>query len=396
MRKLEEYLNSKHDVKKQPKENYRITIKSFEDCLHTIEPQQEFEDVYLDSIKVNTALNLLSEQIEDSSWNLRLSLMKCYVRWLYGNEEDELPKVWRSIKPKKIDWEEKLKDKWLTEQEFLDLLNATELMCFRAAWATGQSGALRRGELASLKVGNAEVLGDEIKVTVSGKTGTRSFVMNQFAPILRHWLNFHPFKDDPNAPLWIKRRNSHGGLYKGIGARSLDKIFKKYTERAGIARWKTKIDQKTGEEKKVNVVSLHWLRHTKVTWTARNRKIRVNDKQANAMFGWSPDSEMYKRYTHLAGTDTDDAFRLLEGVEAKHDDAVQKNVLARVACFNCNEQNSAGSLYCVSCGFPLNADAAQRLLDRKMMEEDLRKMQAELNKLMQEYIAKKAERKDSL
>jgi hypothetical protein len=31
-----------------------------------------------------------------------------------------------------------------------------------------------------------------------------------------------------------------------------------------------------------------------------------------------------------------------------------------------------------------------------MMEEDLRKMQAELNKLMQEYIVKKAERKDSL
>jgi integrase len=353
MRRLEEYLATKHDIEPKAKDNYRIALRSLEPFL----APEEIEDVYLDPKKVNMALNKLSQQIEDSSWNLRLSLFKCYVRWLHDSDDEELPRVWRKIKPKKIDWEEKLKDKWLNEQEFLNLLNATDNLCFRAAWATAQSGALRRGELSGLKVGNAEVQGNEVKVTVTGKTGTRCFVMNQLAPVLKLWLNFHPYKNDPNAPLWIKRRNSHGGLYKGIGARSLDKLFKMYAARAGIKK----------------PVSLHWLRHTKVTWTARNRKIRVNDKQANAMFGWSSNSEMYKRYTHLHGTDTDDAFRLLDGVEVTEVRPDAGKILQRRACFNCNELNDAMALYCVKCGWALNeAVAEKQRLMREMQEEALK------------------------
>jgi ribosomal protein L40E len=195
--------------------------------------------------------------------------------------------------------------------------------------------------------------------------------MNQFAPVVKHWLNFHPYKHDKEAPLWVRRKdNPHVSMYDGLRPRMADRLLKAYAKRAGITKH----------------VSLHWLKHTKITWTARNRKVRVSDKQANALFGWSINSTMYRRYTHLHGTDTDDTFRALEGVETVEDKAAVSKVLERRRCLNCNEWNGADALYCLKCGSPLDEEAAQALLDKKRMEEDLMKIYSELMKLQREKL----------
>ena len=106
------------------------------------------------------------------------------------------------------------------------------------------------------------------------------------------------------------------------------------------------------------------------------------------MFGWSPNSTMYRRYTHLHGTDTDDTFRALEGVEMVEDKAAASKVLERRRCLNCNEWNGADALYCLKCGSPLDEAAAQALLDKRRMEEDLMKMYNELMKLQREKAKK--------
>ncbi len=357
MRRLPEFLNMQHHIEPAVKYNYAVSIRSFERFA-----KAEFEDAYLDVKTVHSALNLLSGAVEDSSWNYRLTHFKRYARWLFDPEDEECPKLWRKIEPKKIDWEEKLKSKWLSEQEFYDLLEATGNFCFRACWAVAVSGALRSCELLGLRVGDVEVLGDgEVKVTVSGKTGTRSFPMNQFAPLLRHWLNFHPLKHDPSAPLWVREKMSYGGLHTGLRYARVNRLLQSYCRLAGIRKG----------------VTLHWLKHTKITWTARNRRVRVSDKQANLMFGWSANSDMYKRYTHLHGTDTDDAFRALEGVESAVPTVNQHGLLERKKCFNCNELNAAGSMYCFKCGFPLNEKSA-------LQQAEVRRLQAFWYKMAKE------------
>jgi integrase/ribosomal protein L40E len=366
MRRVEEFLNTQHHLSEGRKQGYREAIQGFDRRANT-----EFEDIYLNKTKVHATLSALStpetnsafEGLEDSTWNQWLICMKRYARWLKDPEDEETPKLWRKIEPKKIDWEEKLKGKWLSEQEFLDLLNVTFNPCHKAMWATGQSGALRACEILGLKVGDAEVQGNEIRVTVSGKTGTRSFVMNQFAPILKHWLNFHPLKHDRNAPLWVRKNlGTKYSLYEPLKYNCINVLFKKYCGLAGIQK----------------PVSLHWLKHTKITWTARNQKIRINDKQANAAFGWSPNSDMFKRYTHLHGTDTDDTFRALEGVETLKEKASSNvNILQSKKCFNCNEQNDASALYCVKCGSPLNEKAALEQSEMKRLNERLLKLMRE-------------------
>ncbi|MCL2358649.1 MAG: site-specific integrase [Candidatus Bathyarchaeota archaeon] len=356
MRRLEEFLDEQHSMSESRKVNYRNAITLFEKIA-----EAEFEDIYLDRKKVNTTLSAISKvpknpkDIEytlnkpharaDSTWNTFLGAYKRYAKWLSDPDDMDCPKIWRKIKVKKIDWEEKLKDKWLTEQEFYQFLDVIDNLCLKALFCTTVAGALRRGEVLNLKVGDVEISGSECLVTVSGKTGTRTFVMNQFAPILIQWLNFHPLKHDKTAALWTRNKTTTNNTIDiGLKKTRVTQFLKSYCQRAKIKK----------------PVSMHWLRHTKVTWTARNQKLRVNDKQANSMFGWSASSGMYNRYTHLAATDTADTFRLLDGVEPSEKVENRGKILQRLQCFGCNELNLAGSLYCFKCGLPLTEEEAMR------------------------------------
>ena len=330
----------------------------------------EFEDIYLDRKKVNDALASLtkipknpntvkhslggSHTRADSSWNSYLGVYKRYAKWLSDPDDMDCPKVWRKIKAKPIDWEEKLKDKWLTEEEFFKLLEAVDTLCIKALFCTTVAGALRVGEVLNCKVGDVSVSGSECKVTVSGKTGTRTFIMNQFAPVLIQWLNFHPLKHDETAPLWTRNViKKNLPLCRGLEEQHVNNLLRKYCSVAGIKK----------------PVSMHWLRHTKVTWTAMNRKIAVTDKEANVMFGWSGRSDMYKKYTHLNATHVADTFRLLDGVELSDKEEVKSKILQRLRCFGCNELNLAGSLYCFKCGLPLTEEEAQKQTMLKEMNE---------------------------
>jgi integrase len=372
--RLQEFLDSQHHIKDFRKKGYRKAVKAFErNC-----EGKPFDSVYLDSAVVHKVLSALENQVEDSTWNEMLCSYKRLSKWLSDPDDEEYPKLWRKIERKHIDWEEKLKNKWLSEEEFLRIIDFIDSPRDRAMFCVAVSGALRACELMGLKIGNVEVQGFEVRVTVSGKTGTRSFVMNQFAPVVKHWLNFHPYKHDKDAPLWVRRKeNPHVSMQDGLRPRMADRLLKAYAKRAGITK----------------PVSLHWLKHTKITWTARNRKVRISDKQANALFGWSPNSTMYRRYAHLHGTDTDDTFRALEGVETVEDKAAVSKVLERRRCLNCNEWNGADALYCLKCGNPLDEEAAQRLIDLQRMQNELLRFQPELLRLLREKAEKEAQEK---
>lgn len=339
---------------------------------------------------VHKVLAVLDEQLEDSTWNLWLQRYQRLAKWLSDPDDDECPKLWRKIEFKKIDWNKKLKDKWLTEEEFYRLLEWVDNLRDKAFFCVGVEGGLRPGELLGICIKDCKHESYGFKVTVSGKTGTRTVPIVLFASILRNWLNHHPLKHDKDAPLWIQR-SSYG--FERISYSAMNKYhLKRYCALAGVYRWKTVVDKKTGQPKQINVISLHYLRHTKVTWTAKNRKVHIGIKQANEMFGWTQNSSMFLRYSHLAGQDSEDAFLALAGLKKDAED--KPSVLAQTKCLNCGELNSVGSMFCASCGYPLNVEAAEELLTRRRMEEDFRKMQPELNKLVQELLAKKASERD--
>jgi integrase len=345
--KFEEFLNSQHSLKPKSIKLYRLAIQKFNRIA-----KEPFEKTYLDRKKVHKVLNSFSKEMSDSTWNTYLVLCKRYARWLSDPEDEITPKLWRKIKSKKIDWGKKLKNKYLTKKEFYQFLDVIDYPRDKALFGVAIEGALRSGELLDLKIRDVQKTNYGYDVTVSGKTGSSTFPVVLFAPLLTHWLNFHPFKHDPKATLWPVQK---GGKKIGLQENGYAHLIRKYAKKSGLNKR----------------ISSHWLRHSKITWTAKNNKVRVSDEMAKKMFRWSKNSTMFSRYTHLHGTDSKETMLALAGIKTKEEEE-KPSVLAPKKCLNCNEVNSASMLYCGKCGFILDEEEAkkqvakQKLIDQMM------------------------------
>ena len=140
-------------------------------------------------------------------------------------------------------------------------------------------------------------------------------------------------------------------------------------------------------------ISLHWLRHTKITWTAKDKKVRISDEMAKKMFRWNKNSRMFERYTHLFGVDSKNAYLALAGIKEFEEEETD-NVLDPKKCLNCSEVNSATMVFCGKCGTTLDEDEAKRQISKqRLMDEMLKDFKERM--LHQENLRKlKEESKD--
>jgi len=352
MSKLQVFLDSQHSLSNATRHIYRCAIKKFEQI-----SEKPFEQVYQDKEIIHNVLKQISKTVSPSSWNLYLTKYKRYAKFLFDPEDEVCPHLWIKIKIKKIDWEKKLKHKYLTKKQFYKLLDVIDYPRDKAMYGVCVEGALRAGELLDLKIRDVHKTSYGYDVTVSGKTGSSSFPVVLFAPLLTHWLNFHPFKNDPDSPLWLRRKTrAKQESNEAILIGGCFVALKKYCKRAGLPK-----------------ISLHWLRHTKITWTAKNKKVRISDEMAKKMFRWSKNSTMYSHYTHLHGTDSKDSFLALAGVKTETEENEDSEVLQPKKCFNCNELNSVTSIHCMKCGFVLDEEEAKRLVAKNRLLEEMMK-----------------------
>ncbi len=343
MGRLDDFLASQFDICPQRKVVYAMAVGLFNrlgGC--------GFEDVFLDRVVVLRVLGEMERAVAASTWNTYLGCLKRFARWLQDPEGDELPKLWKKVKEKKIDWDSKIKNKWLGEAEFWSLLNVVDNIRDKAMMCVCVAGALRIDELLQLRVGDVKASSAGFLVTVSGKTGTRTFAMSLFAPALSLWLQHHPKRDDLTAFLWVRKKPGLRGLLEPIGYVASSKMLKKYVARANLGKR----------------VTWHWLRHTKITWTYRRKDIRVNDEQARRMFGWRDGSVMPSRYAHITGVDTVDTFLALDGVKEVTRKIEEPSCLTPKKCLGCGEVNLFDALFCKRCGLPLSQEEAERILEK--------------------------------
>ena len=346
---LDGFLASQHSMKAGRRKDYGFAVRAFEKAAG-----QPFDTAYKDKVVVHRALSVLGGRLSDCGCNNYLACYKRLAKWLSDPDDVECPKLWRMIQRKKIDWNRKLKDKWLSEEEFWRILNVTDHPRDKAMWCVAVAGGLRPGELLGLKIGDCKPTTSGFKITVSGKTGTRPFDTHRFAPALVAWLSCHPDKNNKDSPLWVRRRaGRYGSIYHPIGFGIANRTFKVIARRAGIRR----------------EVSLGILRHTKITWTYRQGKVRVSDEMARKMFGWSKNSSMPSRYAHLFGVDTENVFLALDGVEKPDSKPVKPSVLTPKKCLRCGESNSFDALYCRKCATVLDPREAAKIVERQKKQE---------------------------
>lgn len=198
-------------------------------------------------------------------------------------------------------------------------------------WETG----CRVAEIGNLQLKHLTKSDHGYTLDVNGKTGERSPMIISSAPYLTVWVNNHPFKNDPEAPVWVYYHFET--TPKALRYDTIRYLLARYFQRAGITK----------------PFNPHAFRHSRATYVLANGI--MNEQQAKAYFGWTPDSDMLATYSHLIDQDANNAIlkeNNLANVKKKAND------LTPITCPICQELNPPNSEYCTKCGAVLNLKKA--------------------------------------
>ena len=279
--------------------------------------------------------------------NLYKIVIKKFFQWLSDMEDKEYPETVKWIKIKNGKSNHLLPEDLLTPKEIKMLVNAADNFRDKALIMVLQESAARVGELVNIKVGR-DILFDEYgaRVRLTGKTGTRQVRLVDSVPSLRTWIECHPAKDDPEAPLFISvsKQNRGEGLSE-VGVRS---ILKSLVKRANIKKH----------------VYCHLFRHTRLTELSRGGLSGMGLKQ---FAGWSDRSTQESTYIHLSSGDVDKKILEMHGIVDRKDKD-EEDVLKSKVCPFCQTKCPAMNRFCMNCG--------REIVDMKQAEEKIAKRNA--------------------
>ncbi len=256
--------------------------------------------------------------------------------WIWLGMEEAVKDI-KNPMPKKS-----LPEEVLSEDEVKRMIDAAENLRDKAMIAVLYESGARRGEFMNLRI--RDVVSDDYGavIKVKGKTGERRIRLVSSVPYLLRYIDVHPYKDDLNAPLWVKI--GHPGKGEPITYNTFSAQLKKIAKKAGIKKR----------------VHMHLFRHSRATILANY----LTEAQMCEFFGWVQGSDMPRIYIHLSGRDVDEAILRVYGLVK---DEERRPKLTPVKCPRCNMLNDGDSRYCSRCGLPLAKDAQVDVIAEEML-----------------------------
>jgi len=175
-------------------------------------------------------------------------VLKRFYTWLNGGEELETVK-WFKTSIKLSD--AMLPEQLITEDEVKKMIKAAKNPRDKALIATLYESGARISELASMSIKDVSFEENYATIMVKGKTGSRKIILVVAAPYLATWIENHPLKDNPEAPLWISLWNIN--YLQRISYQTIAAMLKRVARSAGIRKKFIRISSGTPER-------LHWLK----------------------------------------------------------------------------------------------------------------------------------------
>jgi len=234
----------------------------------------------------------------------------------------------------------------LSKDEFEAIVKAADNPRDRALVYVLFEAALRPGELLTMNVGSVEFKDKYCLITVNGKTGVKRIpLVVSFKPLLE-WLEEHPNRSDPNAPLWCSLATNYKG--ERLSYRHFRLIIKRLAKKAGIKK----------------DVWPYLFRHTTLTNLAKV----FTEARLEQYAGWVHGSKMSRRYVHFSARDLEDAVLELHGLKkTKSQDSLPRVV----KCPRCGTENPPGTVYCRLCGFILDRETAIKMEEEERKRDEL-------------------------
>jgi integrase len=239
------------------------------------------------------------------------------------------------------------------------LLPACKTQRDRAIVMSFWDSAARANEVLDMNLGHVEIDKYGAVIVVEGKTGMRRIRLIEAVPDLQAWINQHPNKDDPDAPLFVTFRNS-GKEPKRLDIRTVQNMLKTVANDAGIKK----------------NIHPHAFRHGKLTDLVKRG---FKETELRIIAGWEADSKMPATYIHLSGDDVEKKVLASYGI-IEDETKKEKLELKPIECPRCKSPNPHDAKYCSSCSMVLDQKTAIK------MDSEMKTADDKLTQLMQSKV----------
>lgn len=276
-------------------------------------------------------------------------ILKHFFTWLMQNNlhKNPFPVDWigTSISPSELP---RLKrSDMITEIDVQRLIEFEPNPRNKAILALVWDAGCRIGELGSMTIGSVHFDDHGTIVDFIGKTGKRSAFLVESTPHLLNWINLHPYRNNPDAPLWLTLNQDLRYRNRAMSYPAFVAMLKHAFRRAEVKKH----------------YNPHLFRHSRAVWCATHN---WNHVLANKMFGWGMKSSMYSYYCSLATEDLKDKMLECYGIEKS-----KTSMSRQEPCPRCKKLNAMDARYCFQCGMVLKSDHAANHLQVKQLEEKL-------------------------
>lgn len=297
---------------------------------------------------------IMADHFSPSTVGTYKAVLKRFMGWLLL--PNDFPKItqypaivsWMTCHVRKRDERHLERRDLITPQDIERLLGVCQSPRDRALismlWETGA----RVAELGNLQLKHITRTAHGFTLDLNGKTGHRTPLIVSSAPYLAQWLASHPFRNDPESPLWVLAQ--YTTTPRHVRYASIRQLLRRYFLRAGITK----------------PFNPHAFRHGRATYVLANSI--MSEATAKLYFGWTPDSGMLATYSHLVDQDANNAI-LRENSMAPEKQIVDD--LKPIPCRICNELNPPGTQYCTKCGAVLNLVKAYEHQQAHQLTDDV-------------------------
>jgi hypothetical protein len=173
---------------------------------------------------------------------------------------------------------------------------------------------------------------DYIRIATRDKKGEGYLWIIVSRRFLLMWLENHPLRHDPEAPLWVSLEGKT--KHKLLKVSSFECLVKKYAKRAGINKR----------------IYPYLFRHRDASW----KSDWMTEQQLAQDKGWVQGSDMPRVYVHRNINRHRDVLLRHHGIEAPPN----PEELTIKACNRCSERNPSVANYCLRCGWKLENTSA--------------------------------------
>lgn len=206
--------------------------------------------------------------------------------------------------------------------------NLRDAAMVSVAWDAGA----RSGEFRDVKLGDISEHENGLQITVDGKTGQRSITLIPSVPHLRQWLNDHPGRGDPDAPLWCKLKEPSSMSY-----RNFNDILKRLARRADVSK----------------PVTLTNFRKSRASYLASQG---MSQAHLEDRMGWVRGSSVASRYVSVFDEEADRELARIHGLEVED----ESEDLAPLTCPRCDRETPRDRDLCVWCGQAMTQEGARK------------------------------------